>query len=201
MIRGCFHKQEKLIKSLNMSLPGSRFVFPWGSHTLVAFDVIYKWTLRPVATVESHFPSVISLLYLLTFGFLEQPWGLSLITKLPFSWDAGRVAFPGKQHLQDALRKAKQTHLTFPWSDLSAMSFWRSWLIHPSSLHHCHPLPPHAPRCRYFHYLSLPVKISNWLLHTNTEAPKCLHFQQGNGALSPGKESPKAGCPAGNFWM
>ena len=189
MIQGHFYKQEKLLKSLNMSLPGSRFVFPWGSHIRVAFDVIYTWTLCPVATVESHFPSVISLLYLLTFGFLEQRWGLSLITKLHFSWAAGRVAFPGKQYLQDALRKAKQTHLTFPCSDLSAMSRWRSWFIHPSSPH------------RYFHYLSLPVKISNWLLHTNTEAPKGLHFQQGDGALSPGKESPKAGCPAGDFWM
>lgn len=144
MIQGCFYKQEKLIKSLNMSLPGSRFVFPWGSHIRVAFDVIYTWTLCPVATVESHFPSVISLLYLLTFGFLEQRWGLSLITKLHFSWAAGRVAFPGKQYLQDVLRKAKQTHLTFPCSDLSAMSHWRSWFIHPSSPHHCHPLPPHA---------------------------------------------------------
>lgn len=101
--------------------------------------------LCPVTTVESHFPSVISLLYLLTFGFLEQPWGLNLITKLPFSRAAGRVAFPGKQHLQDALTKAKQTHLTFPYRDLTAMSCWRSWFIHPSAPHHCHPLPHHAP--------------------------------------------------------
>lgn len=43
--------------------------------------------------------------------------------------------------------------------------------------------------------------MPKWLLHTNTEAPKGLHFQQGDGAgiLSPGKESPKAGCPAGDF--
>lgn len=103
--------RKNLFKSLNMSVPASRFVFPWGSHTLVAFDVIYKWTLHPVATVESCFPSAISLLCLLTFGFLEQPWGLSLITKVPFTWAARRVASPGKQHLQDALTKAEQTRL------------------------------------------------------------------------------------------
>lgn len=166
--------RKNLFKSLNMSVPASRFVFPWGSHTLVAFDVIYKWTLHPVATVESCFPSAISLLCLLTFGFLEQPWGLSLITKVPFTWAARRVASPGKQHLQEALTKAEQTRLPSPCGNLASMSCWRSRFIQRSSPHHCHPLPPHTPQCRYFHYLSLPGKSSDRLLHTNIYPPK--HF-------------------------
>lgn len=157
-----------------MSVPVSRFVFPWGSHTLVAFDVIYQWTLRPVTTLESCFPSAISLLNLLTFGFRGQLWGLSLITELPLSWATRRVppTHPREQH-----RSSYKS-----WADPPACSRWgpglcELWgprLIHPNSPHHCQPLLAQAPGSSYCDYHSLPGKRSDQSLCINIYPPEGL---------------------------
>lgn len=117
-------------------MPLSRFVFPWGSHTLVAFDVIHKQTLRPVAAVEPWLPAAISPRYLLTVGSLEQLWRPRA---------NGEAASPSRWPLQgnsmDALTKAKETHLPCPWGTL-ASGLWGPRCIHPRSPHTVTTIPP-----------------------------------------------------------
>lgn len=126
-----------------MSLPGSRFVFPWGS-PYPGNSLQRNLQVNPASC--RHRESTFQVLFpFCTFSVLDSwssPWGPQPNHKAAFFLGGWEVAFPGKQHLQDALRKAKQTHLTFPRRDLSAMSFWRSWLIHPSSLHTAIPFLP-----------------------------------------------------------
>lgn len=149
-------------------------MFPWGSHTLVAFDVIHTWTLRPVATVESWFPTVISLRYLLTFGFLEQPWRPH----------ANREAASSLGHQEglllrsttDALTEAKETHLPSPWGAPTSVSCEELAAFTPGPHTLSSPPPGHTPCCRDFHYVSLPEKKSAWLRPTNTYPSNGLHF-------------------------
>lgn len=144
---GCFHKQEKLIKSLNMFLLNPGLCFQ-RSHTCTGRNL----QVNP-ASCRHRNPTFQVVASSGAFWIAWIPGaalGPQPNHKLPFPGRLGGWPSPGKQHLQDALR-AKTTP-SFPEA---------TWVLHFKILAHSLPAPyttailssPY-PRYRYFHYLS-----------------------------------------------
>lgn len=162
-------------------------MFPWGSHTPVAFDVIHKWALRPVATVESWFPTAASLRCLLTFGFLEQLWRPHANREAASLMGHREGSFYGKA-ARTLLQK--ETHLPSLRRALASVGYevLAAFTLHTLSS----PPPGRAPCCSTFHYFSPLAKRSAQV--TQTFPLLKVFTLTGRWQTQPREESPKKTC-------